>query len=82
MLVQSSVEHFLQLLKLFRLVVAWGDVPIKIVLVENAHNVVKLDKGNFLGIESTEEHRWHMLLMSVSFTNGNNKLNKGVDKAV
>lgn len=80
--VQCAFEHCLELLELLGLVVARGNVPVEIVLVENAYYMMKLDEGNLLGIESTEEHRRHVLFVGVCLADGYNELNEGVDDAV
>ena len=68
------MQLIVQILELACFVIGWGDIPVKVVLIEHFHHVVKLYESYFLLIEGTQKARWQVFFVCACLTNGYDEL--------
>lgn len=67
-------DFFVQLPELLRVVVARGNVPVEVVLVEYVDDVVVGQESDFLGVESADEFRGQVIIERACLSYGQDEL--------
>ena len=71
---QPVFDAIFNQLEFFGFVIAWCDIPIKIVHRKNINNGIVRYKTYFLGIEGTKKSRWQIFVECSGFANGEHQL--------
>ena len=66
----------MELLKFFRVVVGWRNVPVEVVLVEDGLDVVVVDERELFRIERADELRRKIFFKSLFLSNRENQLHE------
>ena len=69
-----AFDFFVQLPELLRVVVARGNVPVEVVLVEYVDDVVVGQESDFLGVESADEFRGQVIIERACLSYGQDEL--------